>query len=139
MPTLYRLLVDRLDAVPQAWLCLLMRVAIVPVFWRAGWSKASNMEQAVALFREEYKVPLLPPDLAAYLGTAVELGAPALILVGFLARLATLPLLGLVGVIQFLVYPVSYPDHVLWFAILAFILVRGPGSISLDRLVFGRG
>lgn len=139
MLALHRRLVDRLDAFPQSWLCLLMRIAIVPVFWRAGWSKASNMEQAVALFRDEYHVPLLPPELAAYLGTAVELGAPALILFGLFTRLATLPLIGLVAVIQLFVYPVSYPDHVLWFAILAFILLRGPGSISIDRLLLGRG
>ena len=133
-----RAIFDTLNAFPQSLLQLLMRIAIVPVFWRSGWGKLENMEQAIGLFREEYKLPILPPGLAAYLGTAVELAAPALILVGLATRLATLPLIALTLTIQFLVYPVSYPDHLLWFAILVFILTRGPGPISIDALLASR-
>lgn len=133
-----RAAIEMLNVFPQSLLQLLMRVAIVPVFWRSGWGKAENMEQAISLFRDEYQLPILPPGLAAYLGTAVELAAPALILAGLATRLATLPLIVLTLTIQFMVYPVSYPDHLLWFAILVFILARGPGPISIDALLASR-
>lgn len=86
-----RTIIDALNAFPQSLLLLLMRIAIVPVVWRSGWGRLENMEQAIGRFREEYKPPILPPDLAAYLGTAFELGAPPLILVGLVTRQATLP------------------------------------------------
>jgi putative oxidoreductase len=127
---------DRLDAFPQSLLQLLMRFSIFWVFWRSGNLKAANLEQAAGLFREEYKLPILPPEIAAYLATAVELGAPCLILVGLFTRLATLPLIAMTLAIQFMVYWTDYPSHLLWFAILVFILVRGPGPISLDALIF---
>jgi len=127
---------DRLDAFPQSLLQLLMRFSIFWVFWRSGNLKAANLEQAAGLFREEYKLPILTPEIAAYLATVVELGAPCLILVGLFTRLATLPLIAMTLTIQFLVYPTDYPSHLLWFAILVFILVRGPGPYSLDALLF---
>ena len=126
----------RLDAFPQSLLQLFMRFSIFWVFWRSGALKAANMEQATGLFREEYQLPLLPPELAAYLGTAVELAAPCFILVGLFTRLAALPLIVLTLTIQFLVYWNDYPSHLLWVAILVFILVRGPGPWSLDALLF---
>src|SRR5712664_1662386 len=123
---------DRLDAFPQSLLQLLMRFSIFWVFWRSGNLKAANLEQAAGLFREEYKLPILTPEIAAYLATVVELGAPCLILVGLFTRLATLPLIAMTITIQFLVYWTDYPSHLLWFS----ILVRGPGPISLDALIF---
>ncbi len=126
----------RLDAFPQSALQLLMRFSIFWVFWRSGLLKAGNMEQAVTLFREEYMLPILPPEIAAYLGTAVELAAPCLILVGLFTRLAALSLIGLTLTIQFLVYWNDYPSHLLWLAILVFLLTRGPGPFSLDALLF---
>jgi putative oxidoreductase len=128
---------DRLNAFPQPLLQLLMRLAIVWVFWRSGLLKAANMEQAIGLFRDEYQLPLLSPAVAAWLATVVELGAPVLILIGLFTRLATLPLIALTLAIQFLVYWNDYPSHLLWFAILVFILTRGPGPFSLDALLFG--
>ena len=126
----------RLDAFPLSVLQLLMRISIFWVFWRSGKLKAVNMEQAIGLFRDEYRLPLLPPAIAAYLATAIELGAPCLILVGLFTRLATLPLIGMTLVIQFLVYWTDYPSHLLWLAILVFILTRGPGPYALDALLF---
>ena len=126
----------RLDAFPQPLLQLLMRLSIVWIFWRSGMLKAVNMEQAIGLFRDEYQLPFLSPVIAAYMATAVELGAPALILVGLFTRLATLSLIVLTLAIQFLVYWNDYPSHLIWFAILVFILVRGPGPYSLDALIF---
>ena len=126
----------RLDAFPLQALQLLMRFSIFWVFWRSGSLKVANMEQAVGLFRDEYKLPVLPPEIAAYLGTAVELAAPCLILVGLFTRLAALSLIGLTLTIQFLVYWNDYPSHLLWLAILVFLLTRGPGPFSLDALLF---
>lgn len=126
----------RLDAFPQGLLQLLMRFSIFWVFWRSGTLKATNMEQAFTLFREEYRVPVLPAEIAAWLATVIELGAPCLILVGLFTRLATLPLIGMTLVIQFFVYWNDYPSHLLWLAILLFILVRGPGPYALDALIF---
>jgi putative oxidoreductase len=126
----------RLDAFPQAWLQLLMRFSIFWVFWRSGSLKAVNMEQAIGLFRDEYKLPVLSPEVAAYAATAVELGAPCLILAGLFTRLATLPLIAMTLVIQILIYPTDYPSHLLWLAILVFLLTRGPGPYSLDTLLF---
>ncbi|OFW96902.1 MAG: hypothetical protein A3D94_07750 [Alphaproteobacteria bacterium RIFCSPHIGHO2_12_FULL_66_14] len=129
----------RLDAFPQPALQLLMRFSIFWVFWRSGMLKVANMEQAISLFREEYMLPILPPEIAAYLGTTVELVAPCLILAGLFTRLAALSLIGLTLTIQFLVYWNDYPSHLLWLAILVFILTRGPGPYSLDGLLFGGG
>ena len=126
----------RLDGFPQPLLQLLMRFSIFWVFWRSGNLKAANIDQAIGLFRDEYKLPILPPEIAAYLGTTVELAAPCFILAGLLTRLATLPLIAMTLTIQFLVYPTDYPSHVLWFAILVFVLTRGPGPYSLDALLF---
>jgi putative oxidoreductase len=126
----------RLDAFPRPLLQLLMRFSIFWVFWRSGNLKADNLEQAFVLFREEYKLPFLPPEIAACLATAVELGAPCLILVGLFTRLATLPLIALTITIQLLVYWTEYPSHLLWLAILVFTLVRGPAPFSLDALIF---
>ncbi|MDP1750029.1 MAG: DoxX family protein [Reyranella sp.] len=126
----------RLDAFPQSVLQLFMRFSIFWVFWRSGSLKADNIEQAIGLFREEYKLPILPPEIAAYLGTTVELAAPCLILAGLFTRLAALSLIGLTFTIQFLVYWNDYPSHLLWLAILVFILTRGPGPYSLDALLF---
>ena len=71
----------------------------------------------------------------AYLATAVEITMPALIVAGLLTRLATLPLIGMTLFIQVFVYPSSWPDHLIWTALLALLLARGAGVLSLDALV----
>jgi putative oxidoreductase len=114
----------RLEAFPQPLLQFVMRFSIFWVFWRSGSLKANNLEQAIVLFREEHRLPLLSPEIAACLATAVELCAPCLILVGLCTRLATLALMAMTITIQFLVYSTEYPSHLLWLAILLFILVR---------------
>jgi putative oxidoreductase len=84
------------------------------------------------LFRDEYQVPLLDAELAARIATIVELGVPPLLFIGLATRLATLPLLGMIGVIQVFVYPNAWSDHLMWAAALVFVLTRGPGVFSLD-------
>jgi putative oxidoreductase len=114
---------------------ILFRFAIAGVFLKAGLTKISSWESTVALFRDEYRVPLLSPDVAAVLSSSVELGCSTLLLIGLASRLATLPLLGMLLTIQLFVYPQAWPEHLTWGSILLLLLTRGPGAVSLDRLI----
>jgi putative oxidoreductase len=87
----------------------------------------------VQLFADEYKVPVLPPDLAATMAATFELGCSALLVLGLATRAATLPLLGMIAVIQTFVYPHAYSEHLTWASLLLFLLTRGAGPWSLDR------
>jgi putative oxidoreductase len=129
------------ERIPASAVALLSRIAVASVFWRSGQTKVSGFhirEETFVLFREEYRVPLLPPDLAAYLSTIAEHVFPVLLVVGFATRLSALGLLGMTTVIQLFVYPTGWPEHILWFALLLGIIARGPGAISLDHLVWTR-
>ena len=95
-------------------------------------------ENTFFLFREEYKVPLLPPDTTAYLSTIAEHVFPVLLVIGLASRLSALGLLCMTAVIQLFVYPYGWPDHILWAACLLLIIARGPGAISLDHLIWNR-
>ena len=114
---------------------LLFRLSVASVFFKAGIIKASSWESTVALFRDEYRVPILPPELAAALATTFELGCSTLLILGLGTRLATLPLLGMITTIQLFVYPDAWSAHLIWASILLFLLTRGPGAISLDHLI----
>jgi putative oxidoreductase len=123
-----------LERVPLAFLQLLFRGAIAGVFLRAGLQKVMSWEVTVQLFRDEYQVPVLPPEAAATMAAAFEVGCSMLLLLGLCTRLATLPLLGMILVIQTFVYPQAWSEHLTWGSILLFLLARGGGSITLDRL-----
>jgi putative oxidoreductase len=84
-----------------------MRLAVGATFFKSGLNKLQSFDTAIELFREEYRLPLLPPEIAAYMGTAVELGAPVLLVLGLAARLGAAALLVMTLVIQFLVYPAN--------------------------------
>jgi putative oxidoreductase len=144
-----RTIAGRLDAAralagqfPLSLLELGMRVAVGATFFRSGMNKAQSFDTAIVLFREEYRLPLLPPEIAAWLGTAVELSAPILLVLGLFARLGAAALLAMTLTIQFLVYPANWPEHLMWASILAYVLTRGPGALSIDRAIafnlFGR-
>ena len=120
---------------PLSIIQLAMRIAVGAAFFRSGLLKIGSWEFAVQLFRNEYKVPLLDPVLAAKLATAVELGVPWFLFLGLATRAATLPLLGMIAVIQIFVYPNAWSDHLIWGSILVFLLTRGPGLLSVDYLV----
>ncbi|HEV8391360.1 MAG TPA: DoxX family protein, partial [Dongiaceae bacterium] len=128
---------DLANRIPHSVIALLARASIATIFWRAASTKLANFDLTIALFQDEYlrNLPFLPAAPMAYLATAVELSMPALILAGLLTRLATLPLIGMALFIQTFVYPMSWPDHVVWIALLGFLLARGPGAISLDALL----
>ena len=105
------------------------------MFLRAGLDKVRSWESTVALFRDEYKVPVLPPEFAAAMASTVEIGCSMLLILGLASRLATLPMLGMLLTIQLFVYPQAWPEHLIWGSILLFLLTRGAGAVSLDRLL----
>jgi putative oxidoreductase len=118
---------------PPSILQLMFRVAIAAVFWSSGLTKIASWDTTIALFRDEYMVPLLTPETAAVLSATFELFGSALIVVGLATRLATLPLLGMTFVIQVFVYPEYWTQHLMWASVLLFLLTKGPGVFSLDH------
>lgn len=124
-----------LDRVPYSLLVLVARAATFSVFFRSGLVKIADWSATLALFQQEYNVPVLPPQVAAVMSASMELGLSSLILVGLFSRLSVLGLLGMVTVIQLFVEPMGWPDHIQWLAFMIFILFRGPGVFSLDYLL----
>ena len=122
-----------LDRFPLSVLQLMFRIAIAAVFWSSGLTKIASWDTTIALFRNEYMVPLLPPELAAVMSATFELSCSALIVVGLATRLATLPLLGMTFVIEVFVYPEYWSMHLMWATVLLFLLTKGPGAFSLDH------
>lgn len=130
----------RLSAlVPESAIALLMRIGIAVPFFLSGRTKVDGVltlkDSTFFLFAEEYRVPLLPPDLAAYAATWAEHALPILIILGLLTRPAALGLLVMTAVIQLFVVPGGWPTHLLWLAPLVYLTARGPGGWSLDRLL----
>jgi len=124
-----------LDRFPPSLLQLMFRVAIAAVFWSSGLTKIASWTTTIALFRDEYMVPLLPPEIAAVMSATFELSCSALIVVGLATRLATLPLLSMTFVIEVFVYPEYWAMHLMWASVLLFLLTKGPGVFSLDHYV----
>jgi putative oxidoreductase len=127
------------DTIPDSLVSLIARLAIGGVFWRSGQTKIDGFhikDSTFFLFREEYRVPLLPPDFAAYLTTVSENVFSVLVIVGLASRLSAAWLFAMTAVIQIFVYPSGWPDHILWATALLVIISRGPGVLSLDHLLF---
>jgi putative oxidoreductase len=122
-----------LDRFPLSILQLMFRVAIAAVFWSSGLTKIASWETTIVLFRDEYMVPLLPPEIAAAMSATFELSCSVLIVIGLATRLATLPLLGMTFVIEVFVYPEYWTMHLMWASVLLFLLTKGPGTFSLDH------
>lgn len=98
-------------------------------------AKLANWDTTIALFADEYQVPLLPPDVAAYTAATIELTTPILLVLGLLTRLSALVLLGMTTVIELFVYPQAWPTHIQWAAMLLILLCRGPGELSIDHFI----
>jgi len=126
-------------AISHAVLALAARFAIAGIFFLSGRTKVEGLltvsDNAYTLFREDYKVPLLPPELAAHLATYAEHIFPVLLVVGLLTRLSSLALLGMTVVIQIFVYPDAWPTHLSWAALLLYLVGRGAGPVSIDRML----
>jgi putative oxidoreductase len=133
--TLARRAVQWLDGIPYSLLAIPLRLAIATVFWSSAMVKLASWDTAVALFTDEYRLPLLPPELAAYMAVSVELSTPVLLVLGLLTRPAAAVLLGMTTIIEVFVYPQAWPTHIQWAAMLLVLLARGPGRFSLDWLI----
>ena len=147
--------IDLLGAIPDSLIAALGRFSIAAVFWKSGQTKVQGFaidivsgdfslgvphlsDSVVELFRSEYKLPLVPAELAAPLAAFAEHLFPLLILIGLATRLSALALLVMTLTIQLLVYPDAYPTHGVWAAVLIFLIARGPGVFSLDHLIARR-
>lgn len=147
--------VDLLGAIPDSLIALLGRISVAAIFWKSGQTKVQGFaidivsgeftlgmprlsDSVVELFRDEYKLPLIPPELAAPMAAFAEHLFPLLILVGLATRFSALALLVMTLVIQLLVYPDAWPTHGVWAAVLVFLMAKGPGVFSLDHLISRR-
>jgi putative oxidoreductase len=129
---------DRIEAlVSHGLLALAARIGIGAVFFLSGRTKVDGFltvnESAYTLFREDYQVPLLPPEFAAHMATYAEHLLPMLLVLGLATRLSALGLLAMTAVIQVFVYPHAWPTHLTWAVALLYLAGRGAGPISLDR------
>ena len=136
---LYNRAASAAEAIPESLIALTARIGIAGVFFLSGRTKVDGLltinDSAFALFADEYRVPLLPSDLAAHLATYAEHLFPILLVVGLATRLSAAALLVMTAVIQLFVYPDAYSVHLSWAAILLYLVARGGGGLSLDRLL----
>lgn len=117
------------------------RAYVASVFFRAGLTKLHDWDTTLALFSDEYHVPLLNPAVAAYLATGAELGLSALLVLGLFGRFAAagLSVLNVVAVISLMqVADAALTGHVFWGSLLGFLVLWGPGALSLDRWMIPR-
>jgi putative oxidoreductase len=120
---------------------LLARLYVAQVFFLSGLTKIRDWDITLALFMDEYKVPLLPPALAAVMGTAGELILPVLLVLGLGGRFAALCLsfVNVVAVVSLAeIAPAALQQHVFWGALLAGIAIYGPGRFSVDHWLVRR-
>jgi putative oxidoreductase len=148
-----------LDAIPYSLIALLLRVVAAHPFFVSGQTKIEGptigrevfgidfsvqipmaiRSATLTLFADEYKLPFVPPNVAAYMGTALEFALPLLLLVGLFTRLSAFGLLAMTLIIQVFVYPDAWwTAHAYWAALLTVLIARGPGAISLDHVIFRR-
>lgn len=125
--------------VPEWLIALLCRLGIAGVFFLSARTKVEGIitlkEQTFTLFQYEYNLPLLPPDAAAYLATYAEHVLSIALVLGIMTRLSALGLLGMTLVIQVFVYPDAWPTHLVWAGPLIYLIGRGGGALSIDRLL----
>lgn len=137
-------------AIPESAIALLARFSLAGVFWKSGQTKIEGLAidlvdgsfqlgwprlsaNAVDLFRDEYRLPLLPPEWGALLAATGEHLLPLLLLAGLATRLSAAGLLAMTAVIQLLVYPGAWPTHGVWAGALLWLMARGPGALSIDH------
>ncbi|WP_037504201.1 DoxX family protein [Sphingomonas jaspsi] len=124
---------------PRDLILLVQRVGIASIFFLSGRTKVDGLltvnDTAFELFRTDYALPLVKPEIAAYAATYSEHLFPVLLVLGLFSRFAALALLGMTTVIEVFVYPDAWPTHLSWAGLLLPIIAMGPGKFSLDRLI----
>jgi putative oxidoreductase len=150
-----RTLTGLLARIPDSLIAFVGRFSIAAVFWKSGQTKIQGFavdivsgefqfgvprlsDSVVALFRDEYRLPLVPPEVAAPLAAFAEHLFPLLILLGLATRFSAVALLVMTMTIQLLVYPDAYPTHGVWATVLLFLIAKGAGTFSLDHLIARR-
>ena len=126
-----------MDCIPAGFIGLAARVFPAAVFWQSGRTKMQGWtirDATFFLFENEYALPLVPPEIAAYMATMAEHVFPVLILLGLATRFSALALLAMTLVIEIFVYPDAWPTHLSWAGLLLYLVARGPGRLSLDTL-----
>ena len=117
---------------------LAIRIWVAKVFWQAGWQKIQSWDSTLALFEYEYEVPFLSPELAAWLGTGVELAMPVLLVLGLGGRLSAV-ILFVLNIVAAISYPdisiAGMKDHYLWGVMLLLVVFHGPGKLSIDHFI----
>ena len=152
---LNRRLISLFDRIPHSLIAFLGRFSIAATFWQSGQTKVEGFaidlihgqfelgmprlsESAIDLFRDEYALPFIPPEWAAYMAATAEHVFPVLLLIGLGTRYSALALLGMTLVIQTFVYPNAYPTHGMWAAVMLYLIARGPGVFSVDHILSRR-
>jgi putative oxidoreductase len=125
----------------QLLLLLAFRLYVARVFFMSGLTKIHDWSITVALFTNEYHVPVLPPAAAALMGTATELSMPVLLTLGLATRFGAFVLFffNIIAVVSYASLPdIAVKDHYLWGVLILVVLIFGPGKISLDHWLQGR-
>jgi len=137
---IYNTIADRLTSlINDTLLAVAARLALAAIFFLSGRTKVDGLltvnDSAYTLFRDEYKVPLIPPEFAAHMATYAEHLLPILLVLGLFTRFAALALFGMTLVIQIFVYPAAWPTHLSWAALMLYLMTRGGARLSLDHVL----
>jgi len=125
-----------LEAVPYSVLAVPLRLGVAWIFWSSAQVKLINWVRTIQFFTDEYRVPILPPEIAASMALAIEITCPILLVLGLFTRFAVIVLMAMTAVIQIFVYPEAWPTHLQWFAMMLVLLCRGAGTLSADHLLW---
>lgn len=124
-------------AIPEWLIALVIRLGVAGVFFLSGRTKVDGFltlsDSTYYLFETEYKLPIVPPALAAHLATYAEHLFSVLLVLGLMTRLSAGAFLLMTLVIQVFVYPDAWPTHLSWAGLLLYLIARGGGSLSFDR------
>jgi putative oxidoreductase len=127
---------------PASVQLLVARLAVAAIFFLSGRTKVEGWftlkDSTIDLFRYEYMLPLVPPEIAAPLAAFAEHALPLMLVAGLFTRCAALGLLGMTAVIEIFVYPQAWPTHLSWAALLLPLIAQGAGKFSLDHLLARR-
>ena len=127
-----------MGCIPDWLIALAARVFPAAVFWQSGQTKVEGLHlksSAIALFANEYQLPLINPTIAAYASAFSEHFFPILLVIGLATRFSALALLSMTAVIEIFVYPDAWPTHGVWATCFLLVIARGPGLLSLDHLI----
>lgn len=124
---------------PDALIALAARFSLAGIFWLSGRTKVDGVlsvsDNAIELFREEYRLPLISPEMGAHMAAYAEHLFPILLALGLATRFSALALLIMAAVIQVFVYPDAWPTHLSWIGLSLVLIARGAGPLSLDRML----